>query len=274
VIGFAIFTLIPVAASLLLSFYDWDLFTSPKFTAWANHVAVWESKDFWHALRNTLFLMLRIPVSVVLSLLLAMALNRGLRGTVALRTAYFLPSIVAGVPIYILWQWMYAPEVGLFNVALGKLGLGPVPWLTSVGWAKPSLMLMGLWAGVGGPNMVLYLAALQGISPELYEAAKIDGAGRFQQWLRITVPMVSPTTFFIMTMEIIGGFQGGFDAAYVMTQGGPDYSTTTVDYFVYQQAYEYSHLGLAATAAWFMFMMILAATVLFWKLGGKKVHYS
>jgi multiple sugar transport system permease protein len=135
-------------------------------------------------------------------------------------------------------------------------------------------MLMGVWTSVGGPNMVLYLAALQGINPELYEAARIDGAGRVAQFFAVTVPMVAPTTFFICVMELIGGLQGGFDAAYVMTHGGPDYSTTTVDYYIYQQAYEFSHLGIAATAAWFMFLMILAATLVFWRLAGRGVHYQ
>src|SRR5207248_1051304 len=121
-------------------------------------------------------------------------------------------------------------------------------------------MLMGLWASVGGPNMILYLAALQGINPELYEASRIDGANRFQSFFAVTLPMVSPTTLFILVMEMIGGFQGGFDAAYIMTQGGPDYSTATMDYYIYQHAYEFSQLGHAATAAWFLFMMVLAAS--------------
>ena len=273
-VGFALFTLIPVAASLVLSFYRWDLFTPAKFVGLRNHALILHDRDFRQAIGNTLFLMLRIPVSVFLSLLLATALNRAIRGTSLLRTAYFLPSIIAGVPVYILWQWMFATNGGLFNQMLAHIGIAPVPWLSSPAWAKPSLMIMGLWAGVGGPNMVLYLAALAGINPDLYEAARIDGAGKIQTFLNVTLPMVSPTTFFILVMELIGGLQGGFDAAYVMTHGGPNYSTTTIDYFIYQRAYEFSHLGEAATAAWFMFVMILGVTVVFWQLARRKVYYA
>lgn len=273
-IGFALFTLVPVVASLVLSFYQWDLFTRPHFTGLQNHRQLLHDHDFRQALGNTLFLMLAIPVSVSLSLLLAMALNRGVRGTVLLRTAYFLPSILMGVPILVLWQWMYASDGGLFNRVLTHVGLPPVPWLTSTAWAKPSLMIMGLWASVGGPNMILYLAALQGINPELYEAARIDGANRVQSFFAVTLPMVSPTTLFILVMELIAGFQGGFDAAYVMTHGGPDYSTATMDYYIYQHAYEFSHLGYAATAAWFLFMLVLAVSVLFWRVARHRVHYG
>jgi multiple sugar transport system permease protein len=273
-IGFAIFTLIPVAASLLLSFYQWDLFTRPRFIALANYHELLHDKDFHQALGNTLFLMLAIPISVSLSLLLALGLNRAIRGTALLRTAYFLPSILMGVPIFVLWQWMYTDDGGLFNRILAGVHLAPISWLSSSSFAKPSLMLMGLWASVGGPNMILYLAALQSIDPSLYEAARIDGASRTQSFFAITLPMVSPTTLFILVMSLIAGFQGGFDAVYIMTQGGPNYSTATMDYYIYQHAYEFSHLGYAATASWFLFMLVLATSVLFWTFARKRVHYA
>jgi multiple sugar transport system permease protein len=163
--------------------------------------------------------------------------------------------------------------------ALGWLGLHLPPfvgpgWLEDVFWAKPALILMGIWGSMGGTDMILYLAALQGIPPELYEAAEIDGANAWDRFWKITWPMVSPTTFFIMIMGVIGGFQGGFNQAHVMTGGGPAGSTTTISYYIYQNAYVWFRMGYAASVAWMLFLVVFVLTMLNWRFGQKRVHYG
>ena len=147
-------------------------------------------------------------------------------------------------------------------------------WLQDVLWAKPALIIMGIWGSMGGTNMILYLAALQNIPPELYEAAEIDGAGAWSRFWRITWPMVSPTTFFLTIMGIIGGFQGGFNQAHVMTGGGPAGSTTTISYYIYQNAYVWFRMGYAASLAWVLFLIVFALTMANWRFGQKRVHYG
>lgn len=280
-LGFLLFTSLPVLASLALSFFQWDLFTAPRFVGLENFVRLLGFRDgrpndpeFWYYCFNTVFLMLAIPVNMLGSLALAVVMNQKLRGIVVFRTIYFMPSIVAGVGTYLLWRWIYNPDYGPINALLQMVGIEGPKWLQSIGWAKPALMFMGFWTTVGGYNMVLYLAALQGVSPELYEAADIDGANAWQKFWRITWPMVSPTTFFILTMSLIGGLQGGFEQAFVMTGGGPAGATTTVSYYIYNHAFAWNHMGYAAAIAWVLFAAVFVATLLNWRFGGRVVHYG
>jgi len=292
-LGFLLFTSVPVLASLVLSFYKWDLFTPARFVGLQNFVRLLgfhagrpNDPEFWSACFNTVFLMLMIPVNMLASLFLALVMNQKLRGIVAFRTMFFLPTIVAGVGTYLLWKWMFNPDYGMINsflvhglpgplnAALRRLlGQWPPHWLQSIGWAKPALMLMGFWVSAGGSNMVLYLAALQNVPPDLYEAAQIDGAGRWRKFLHITWPMVGPTTFFIFTMSLIGGFQGGFEQAMVMTGGGPAGATTTVGYYIYNHAFQWNHMGYAAAIAWVLFAAIFTATLLQWRWAGRAAHF-
>lgn len=288
--GFLVFTLLPVAASFVLSFVDWDILSPPKFVGLGNFInllgfhmenarIVANDPLFWKFLGNTLFLMLGIPIGMMASLAVAVAMNQKIKGMVFFRTIYFLPTISSGVAICILWKWIYNPDFGLLNSAIASLGQflhvplqGP-NWLSSTAWAKPALMLMSFWVGLGGYNMILYLASLQGISHEFYEAADIDGANEWQKFWAITWPIISPTTFFIAIMSIIGGFQGGFMAARVMTGGGPHYSTTTIEYYIFMKLYDWQAVGYAATIAWILFLMIFIVTIINWRFGGKLVHY-
>ena len=285
-LGFLAFILIPVAASLALSVFEWDLFTPPKFVGLRNFAALLHDQDFRRYAFNTVFLMLTIPVNILGSLLLAMVMNQKLRGIVVFRTIYFLPSIVMGVGTYLLWRWIYNPDYGLINPiittwfphwlnnGISRLGVEwPPQWLASVTWAKPALMFMTFWTVVGGYNMILFLAALQGVSPELYEAADIDGANWWQKFWAITWPLVSPTTFFVFIMSVIGGLQGGFDQAFVMTRGGPAGATTTISYYIYNHAFAWNHMGYAAAMAWVLFSVVFAATLVYWRVGGRVVHY-
>ncbi|MBU1862952.1 MAG: sugar ABC transporter permease [Candidatus Omnitrophica bacterium] len=278
-LGFLVFTSIPVIVSFGLAFYQWDLLTPAHFVGLENFVKLIQDKEFWYYCYNTVFLMLAIPVSIFASLGLAVMLNKSIRGIVFYRTIYFLPTISSGVAIFVLWRWIYNTDIGLLNTIIRQFGdlihvnLQGVPWLTNEKWAKPALVIMGIWQTVGGPNMILYLAALQGVPRALYEAADIDGANGWQKFWHITWPMISPTTFFIMIMSIIGGFQSGFDAAYIMTGGGPNHATTTIMFYIYENAFSWHYMGYAAAISWVLFIIILIFTLLNWRAGGKRVHY-
>ncbi len=272
-VGFLVFTSLPVLVSLLLAFVDWDILTPAKWVGIDNFVKLMKDHLFWKYVGNTMFLMMGIPIGMFASLLLAMVMNRKLRGIVFFRTVYFLPSICAGVALCMLWRWIYNPDFGLLNNFLLKLHIDGPEWLSSTVWAKPALMIMGLWTAVGGYNMILYLAGLQGVDPQLYEAAEIDGASGWQKFWNVTWPMLTPTTFFIFVMSVIGGFQGGFESAYIMTGGGPAGATTTISYYIYNNAYQWFKMGYAASIAWFLFLVILIVTMFNWKYGGKVVNY-
>ncbi|OGW88232.1 MAG: hypothetical protein A3A73_02250 [Omnitrophica bacterium RIFCSPLOWO2_01_FULL_50_24] len=281
-IGFLIFTSIPVVASLILSFMRVDLISTPKvfhFIWFENFKRLFTDVYFWKYSWNTLVLMLAIPFSIAGSLLLALGLNEKLRGVVFFRTLYFLPTICSGVAIYVLWRLVYNSDFGVFNTLIAKFGSllgltlrGP-NWLTDEAWAKPALIIMSVWQAVGGYNMILYLAALQGVPRDLYEAAEIDGASSWQKFWSITWPQISPTTFFIATMSIIGGFQSGFDQAFIMTGGGPNGSTTTIMYYIFNNFYTWHEMGYAAAISWMLFLIIFSVTLLKWKVFGKLIHY-
>jgi len=229
---------------------------------------------FWYYTANTFYLLMGLPISMACSLGLAVLLNQSIPGRNIFRLAFFLPSIVGGVGIYLLWKWIFNTEYGLINSLISLIHpAGGPAWLESTAWAKNALIIMNIWATAGGANMVLYLAALQNVDPSLHEAACIDGAGKWQQFIAITWPMVAPTTAFILTMGIIGGFQGGFDAAYVMTRGGPAGATTTLSYFIYENGFRYFYMGRAAAASWILFLMVFTLTMVNWKWMAKRITY-
>jgi multiple sugar transport system permease protein len=217
---------------------------------------------------------------MLLSLILALMLNTNLRGVIIYRTVFFVPAICSPAALALLWQWIYNPEFGLFNSAIvaggrlfGATVAGPA-WLSHPDWAKPALIIMGLWAGAGGYNCLLYLAGLQGIPQELYEAADIDGAGWWHRMRHITWPMLSPTTFFIFVMAIIAGFQGGFVYINLMTDGGPAGATTTIMYYVYLHAFRWFKMGRACALAVLLFGVVFAITLANWRYGRRAVHYQ
>lgn len=281
-LGFLLFTLWPVVASALLSFTEWDLLSPPRWVGLRNFQRLlgfqsspegWKAMDpqFWQYTYNTLFMMLALPFTMAGSLILALALNKKIRFAWTYRLVFFLPSILAGVAIFYLWRWIYNPDYGLFNRILATVGITGPKWLTEIAWSKPALMIMGFWLSVGGQSMLLYLAALQGISPELYEAASIDGANRWHSFWAITWPAVAPVTFFIFVMAFIGGLQGGFESAFIMTGGGPSGSTTTIGYYIYTNAYVFFKMGYAAAIAWILFLLVLGITVINWRFGGRHI---
>ncbi len=279
-VGFLVFTSLPVLASLLLSFVEWDLLSwPPKFVGLNNYFQLIRDPFFWKYCWNTVYLMLSIPFSMAGSLILALALNQKLKGVIFFRTVYFLPTLCSGVAIYMLWRLIYNPDFGVLNQFIAKFGetlnlklTGP-QWLTDENWAKPALIIMGVWQMVGGYNMILYLAALQGVPRDYYDAAEVDGANAWQKFWAVTWPQISPTTFFIAIMSIIGGFQAGFDPAYIMTGGGPNGSTTTIIYYLYNNAFQWHNMGYAAAIAWVLFIIVFVFTILQWRFYGKNVHY-
>jgi len=279
-LGFLAFTAFPVVAAIGLAFVSWDVLSPPRWVGLGNFIdllgfhrtsAGWVANDpeFWRYLGNTLFFLLNLPINVAGSLLLAMALDRKLRGQRLYRLVFFLPSILAGVAVYYLWRWIYNPEFGLFNSLLGMVGIEGPAWLLDARWAKPAIMLMQTWMSVGGTAMILYLAALQGVPKELYEAAEMDGAGPWARFLAVTWPGVRPVTFFIVTMGLIHGLQSGVDAIFVMTQGGPYGSTTNLGFYIYRKAFVDFEMGTAATIALVLFGIILGVTLLHWRKGGR-----
>ena len=279
-VGFLLFTAWPVLAACALSLSSWDLLTPPRWLGLDNFVELlgfhagedgWVPNDaeFWKCLGNTLFMLLNLPLNMAGSLLLAMALNRRLRGTYAYRLVFFPPSILAGVAVFYLWRWMYNPEFGLLNALLAQVGIDGPNWLLDAAWVKPALMLMQSWMAIGGTSMILYLAALQGVPGELYEAAEIDGANSWQQFRAVTWPGVRTVTFFIFTMGVIHGLHYGVDAVYVMTQGGPYGASTNLGFYIYRKAFVEFQMGYAAAIALALFAITLTFTLIHWKRGGR-----
>ena len=296
-VGFLVFTLGPVLVAAGMSLYRYQLATgTPEFVGIANFSDLlgftendgqWSANDpyFWQYLANTLFLMLNIPLAMIGSLLLAVLLNRELPGRIFFRTFFFIPHLCSGIAIYMVWKMLltFEPNVGIINAFLwevyhlfgieGAEAVALLPgWLIDEDWAKPALIIVFVWASAGGFSMVLYLAGLQNIPTELYEAAEIDGANWWIQLRYITIPQLAPTSFFIFVTSIIGGLQGGFEAAYIMTGGGPGGSTTTISYYIYTQAYEQLEVGYAATISMVLFVLIFIATLFNWRYGGKKLE--
>jgi multiple sugar transport system permease protein len=271
-LGFLIFGFVPIIMSLVLAFTRWDMFRPPKFAGLSNFERIGSDPIVVQSVVNTLVLFLGVPIGIALSLWLAMALNRKIRGVNFYRAIYYLPAVSSIVAISLLWQWIFNPEKGLLNMYLLNFGIVGPEWLQNPSWVKPALILMGVWGGMG-PNMILYLAGLQGVPQSLYEAAAIDGARPWQQFLFVTWPMLTPTTFFITVMSVIGALQY-FGQIYIMTQGGPQYASTTYMFYLWQQAFTYYRMGFASAMAWALGIVIIAVTIVQFRLARRWVYYE
>jgi len=273
-LGFLIWTAFPMGLSLVMSFMEWGILTDPIWKGLYNYQKLL-TKDplFWTSFGNTAFLtFLGIPVGMAASLVVAFGLNVDVKLKNLYRTLYFLPSQVPGVANAVLWALIFNFQFGILNQVLSKVGIAGQNWLFQKHTVKPALIFMGLW-GVGG-GMMIYLAGLQNIPPELYEAAEIDGAGRWRRLRHITFPLLTPVIFFNLVMNIIGSFQGGFTTTYVLTQGGPaNYSLVTMLY-LYRQAFNYMHMGYASAFAWLLFFVILIFTAIQFKMASYWVFYE
>jgi multiple sugar transport system permease protein len=269
-LGFVVLTAGPILASLVLSFCEYDILHPVRFVGLDNYAALPGDRMFWKSLTNTLWMVGAVPLGMAVGLGVAMLLNMDVRGQRFYRTLYYLPAIVPIVASAVLWIWMLQPKFGLINVTLQLVGLPGPRWLQDPLWAKPALILMGLWSA--GASMIIWLAGLKGIPRELYEAAEIDGAGRLSRFRHITLPMLSPYIFFNLVMGTIGAFQV-FTNAYIMTDGlgGPVDSTLFYVFALFNHAFRYFKMGYASAMAWVLFVIILAITMLNWALRKKWV---
>jgi len=263
-LGFLIFNLYPLVASVFLSFTDYDIYNPPGFVGFRNYVALTQDARFWKVMKNTVVYMLgNVPLQIVFSLILASLLNNKIPGIYIYRTAIFVPVVTSWVAAGVALRWILASEVGLLNQLLSYVGIQGPPWLREPGWAMFSIILANLWKGVGY-NTMLYLAGLQDIPAEIHDAVHVDGAGRLQKAFHITIPMLRATTFFVATLSIINSFQV-FENIYVMTQGGPMDSTRVIVYHLWQTGFMFLRMGEASAVAWFLFALIFIVTFVRWR---------
>jgi len=271
-LGLLLFTLVPVGLSFFYSLCRFDLLQPPRYVGLHNYTDLLHDQTFWLATRNTAYYVaLAIPSGLLISLGLAMLLNVQIPGQGIWRTIIFMPSLMPITASAMLWMWLLNARVGLVNLLLGLVGISGPPWLGSVKWAMPALALMSFW-GVGNA-MVIYLAGLQDVPRELYEAADLDGAGVIGRILHVTIPILSPVIFFNLIMAIIGALQM-FDVPYIMTGGGPAHSTYLLSMYVYDNAFVYLQMGYASAIAWIMLVMVLLLTGLAFWSSRRWVHYQ
>ena len=266
-IAIGVFFFVPVIAALILSFTDFDIYSLAnldyaRFVGLKNYTRIFEDPLFWKALKNTFyFLIIGGPLSIAVSLAAALLLNSKLvRFKTFFRLAYFSPVVTTLVAIAVVWRFVYHPRYGLLNYALSWFGVPQIDWLGDPTWAMPAIILMAVWKNFGY-NMIIFIAGLQNISQELYEAASIDGASAWQQFKSITIPMLAPTTLFISVITMIGYFQL-FAEPYVMTQGGPLNSTLSIVYYMYQMGFRWWSMGYSAALAFVLFGIILIASLI------------
>lgn len=266
-LGTLIFIVIPVICSFGLSFVQWDLLNPIKFVGFENYREIFHDGLFYKILGNTIVFALSTSfLGVIIPLILASILNTKIRGSEFFKGAYFLPFITPMVVVGVVWAWIFDPNIGLLNQML-HLHLN---WLYDSKLAMPALIVVSVWKLVGY-NMIIYLSSLSAISQSLFEAAKIDGANSFQIFKNVTIPMLSPTIFFVVIITAISSFQV-FDLIYLMTQGGPFDSTNVLVYAIYKNAFEYFNVGKASAIAYVLFVIILVLTLIQWSLRKKLVY--
>lgn len=266
-LGTLIFIIIPVFVSFGFSFIDWDLLNTPKFVGLLNYKTVFSDELFYKILGNTFVYAISTSVfGVIIPLILACILNTKIRGSNFYKTAYFLPFVTPLIVIAIIWQWIFDPNIGLLNNILRT----NIKWLYDSNYAMFAVIIVSVWKLIGY-NMVIFLSGLSGINQSLFEAAKIDGATNFKIFKDITVPLLSPTIFFVVIITCISSFQV-FDLIYMMTEGGPMNSTNVLVYAIYQNAFEYFKVGYASALAYVLFFIILILTTIQWKLRKKLVY--
>jgi multiple sugar transport system permease protein len=272
ILGLLLFTLGPMVASMLLSFTEYNLLSDPVWVGIENYQEMFGEELFWQALRvSAIYSVVSVPLGLMLALGLAVLLNHKMRGTMLFRSIYYLPTVISGVGVAMLWRWLFNAEFGIINVLLGRVGIEGPAWLLDKNWALPALIITSLW-GIGGTTLI-FLAGLQGIPQELYEAAEIDGAGRWSQFRKVTLPLLSNVTFFNLVLGIIGALQV-FTDAFVITRGGPNHATLFLSMYLYQHAFLYLNMGYAAAIAWFMFLIVMVLTVLVFKSSPLWVFYE
>ena len=273
-IGLTVFIVIPVIAGFVISFTEWDMLSAPEFIGFDNYVELLtDDRFFWLTLKNTLvYSLFVIPGSIVISLLLALALNTHIRGVGIYRTIYFLPFVSSTIAISLVWKWIMHPDFGILNGFLGLFGVPKLGWLQDRNMALFSVAIVAIWHSAGY-NMTIFLAGLKGIPKTYYEAAEIDGATYWQRFWRITFPLLTPTLFFVLVISLIGSFQV-FNLVYIMTDGGPGSSTQVYVYYLWENAFSYFRMGYASAMAYILFLIMLVITLFQVRLLGSRVNYD
>lgn len=272
-VGVILFALIPIIYSFYISFNQFDLFNPEIFIGLDNYKKMFmEDPLFWKSLINTVYSAIGIPIGLVISLLIAMALSRNVKGVNFFRTAFYIPSVCSIVAITLMWKWIFNADYGVLNNILAFFKIQGPDWLSNKTWAMPALIIQGVWGGLGG-GMILYIAALKNVPIVYYEAAELDGANKWHKLWHITIPSISPTTFYLLITGTIGAMQA-FVPFMIMTNGGPDYSTTTIVLYLYQNAFKYMNMGYASAMAWVLFIVIMILTLINFKFANKWVHYD
>jgi len=272
-IGLGIFFYVALGASLGISFTRWDLLTAPKWVGLDNYSYLLHDEIFRKTLKNTIkFTILNVPLGIIVSLLLALALNTRIRFRNVYRLIYFLPVLTMPVAISVVWKWLYNPDFGLLNQVLREFGVERIRWLNDPDYAIWALIFMSIWMG-SGYGMVIILAGLQNIPREYYEAAQMDGAGAVRRFFHITLPLLTPTLFFILITSTISSLQV-FDIVYTMTKGGPLNSTRTIVYTIYDDAFKFFRMGRATASAWVLFVIILGITIVQFRTQKRWVYYE
>jgi len=273
IFGFLVFTLGPMLASAWLSLTEWDVLTPVKWAGLRNYITMFTNDIyFWNSLRVTLIYAVgSVGLNIIVAFLVAVLLNQNVRGQQYYRTVFYIPFVVSGVAVAWMWRIMYNPEFGVFNLVLSYFGIQGPRWLGSSDWALTSIIIMSAW-GFGG-SMIIFLAGLQGVPQHLHEAAQIDGANVFQRFRFVTLPMMTPAVFFVLTTGLIGAFQA-FTQIYVMTAGGPGNATMVFALYLYNNAFKFYKMGYASALAWVLFAIVLLVTLLQFKLAGRWVYYE
>jgi len=272
-IGFVVFTLGPIIAALYLGFTDWRGRGAPQWVGLRNFKEIFTDDPlFWQSLKVTLlFAVIYLPLSLIIGFAMAMVMNQRLVGVKVFRTLYFLPSVLSGTAVAILWQFVFNRDFGVLNWFLGLFGLEPVSWLVSPQWVIPALVIMQLWAV--GSSIIIYLGGLQGIPTELYEVARIDGAGWWASLRHVTLPMMSPVIFFQLVLGLIATFQI-FTQPYVMTQGGPDNASYFYALYIYNTAFVQLRLGYASALSVILFVIVVGITAVIFRTSKAWVYYA
>lgn len=259
-LGFALFIIYPIFYSLGVSFTNWDLINAKEFIGFGNYSRLLSDPQFWNSLKNTFYFIIGyLPSVMIIGLLIALLLNSKLKMKVLFRGIYFLPVVTSWVAVSLVWKWLFNPKFGLINYFIEMIGISGPSWLNDPKTAMIAIIITSVWKDIGF-IMVLYLGGLQNISTSLYEAAGIDGASKFQQFWKITLPMLKPTTFFVSMISLINSFQV-FDQVNIMTEGGPGDSTTVLVQNIYNSAFKYSEMGYAAAMSWVLFLIILIVSL-------------
>lgn len=276
-LGLLLFVLIPMLASAYFSFTSYDVVNTPKFVGLRNFREIF-TKDrlFWPSMLLTFrYAIIVVPLSLIGSLLAAMLLNQALKGTTIFRTFFFMPHLTPIAASAVLWAWMFNPDVGPINYFIrNSLGIANAPgWFRDPQWAMTGLIIMAMWGAIGGNTMLIFLAGLQGIPQELYEAAAIDGAGAWAKFRSVTIPLLTPTIFFNLVLGIIGALRV-FTAAFVATQGGPVYATHFYALYIYEKAFRYFEMGYASALAWIFFFIMFLFTFIQFRSSRSWVYYA